>query len=261
MSSYLHNLFNFIDETLIYPMESDDITDTNKITYKDIAKITSMSVIGCSLLKTGIRRILTKTNFYKSIKNSRMIELNIIAVLHSILLTGYGIKQTFFPNTFWYKTTGCGHIISISLGYFIHDTIACYSSWKKDPTMLLHHLSCIGLNSSVLYVPKIYPLCAPFAIAELSSIFLNIMYTLHSTNQKNTILSTLNLGAFVSTFFVTRIVWMPYILIRFFNKEPIIQVKCAQWLLSVLCSLNFWWFNGILKKVYKIICNKKLKKK
>ena len=263
MSSYISNLLNSLNQNIL-TNPTDNSVITYDISYKKVTAITTLSVASCSLFKIILRRILNKIEFYKIIKNKNKLELNVIAILHSILLTGYGIKQIFYSDNTSNNTldnaNNCRNIISISLGYFIHDLIEIRSSWIKDPSILLHHLMAIILNSTALCTPKIFPMCAPFAIVELSSIFLNIMYILRMTNQTNTCIFKANLIAFVSTFFATRIVWMPYVIIQTYNKEPMIHLGNAQLILPILSSLNFWWFKGILKKVYEITYNKKTKK-
>lgn len=123
--------------------------------------------------------------------------------------------------------------------------------WAEDPAMVIHHTMGILLIGGTLQKPKVYPVVAPFAVIELSTVFLNIMTMLRMAEQDLSVAFKANLLAFVLTFFATRIVWMPYITAKFIHKEPLLQLGATRYGLAVLSILNVYWFKGIVAKLLR----------
>ena len=119
--------------------------------------------------------------------------------------------------------------------------------------MVIHHSMGILLLGGALQAPKVYPIVAPFAVIELSTVFLNIMTMLRMAKQEGSTMFRANLLAFVLTFFVTRVAWMPYITFKFIHKEPLLQLGTTRYSLAVLSFLNMYWFRGIIAKLKRHI--------
>ena len=75
----------------------------------------------------------------------------------------------------------------MSLGYFVHDFLSLRSMWAEDPAMVIHHTMGILLIGGTLQKPKVYPVVAPFAVIELSTVFLNIMTMLRMAEQDRSV--------------------------------------------------------------------------
>ena len=125
------------------------------------------------------------------------------------------------------------------------------SPFLPSQAMVIHHTMGILLLGGTLQKPKVYPVVAPFAVIELSTVFLNIMTMLRMAEQERSVMFKANLLTFVLTFFATRIVWMPYLTAKFIHKEPLLQLGATRYGLAVLSILNVYWFKGIVAKLMR----------
>ena len=80
-------------------------------------------------------------------------------------------------------------------------------------------------------------------------------YVLQLLNKKNSFIYKLNYIVFMQTFFITRIIWMPFLIYKFIFYKNISEVKYAEWCITFLASLNICWFKYIVQKGINIIKN------
>lgn len=192
--------------------------------------------------------IIKKILIHKcKIKNILLIN-NIISIIHSIILSIYGLYKKYYSN--FNNTNGCIHIIFITLSYFINDIINIKIN-KANISFIIHHLLAILLVYCSINKEYIYPLIAPFSLIEISSIFLNIGYVLNILNCKNSLLYKINKYLFATMFFIVRIIWMPYLLCKFILYKKISDINSAEWCVISLGLLNFLWFKYIISKLCK----------
>lgn len=182
-----------------------------------------------------------------NIRNKLLIQ-NIISILHSIVLSIYGICK--FYNSNFNDTNGCIHIIFITLSYLIYDILNIELT-KQNTSFIIHHILGISLVYNSISRKYIYPLIAPFSLIEISSIFLNIGYVLSILNLKNSLIYKINKYLFASLFFIVRIIWMPYLLYKFILYKKINDINPAEWCVIFLGLLNFVWFKYIVAKICK----------
>ena len=226
-----------------------------RLTNRGVLLVGAISATSCAVLRLVLRDLLRKQAWYKP-NHPGMFELCALGMIHAGVLAYYGIKKCFFPRTSWMDPRGCKRLISASLGYFMHDFLALRSMWADDPTMVVHHLAGLALLGSALHKPEVYPMVGPYAVIELSTIFLNGIAMLREVRMEDTPLNHACLGLFVVTFFVTRVVWMPYVTARFYDHERMKALGRARPGLLVLTVLNIYWFKAIIAKVQRALAKR-----
>ena len=232
---------------LTAPAEESECETTPSI--RGVAYTALLTSFGVHLVRLFLRDVLRKQSWYAAVEHPGMFELCALGSVHAAALAAYGLKKCFAPRTTWLDPRGCKRLCAVSLGYFLHDFLSLRSMWSQDPAMIVHHSMGILLLGAVLRKPAVYPVVAPFAVIELSTVFLNMMTMMTMAGKKGGAMFNANLGCFVSTFFVTRILWMPFITAKFLNKEPLVQLGATRWGLVVLSCLNVYWFRGIIAKI------------
>jgi len=185
---------------------------------------------------------------YKCKIRNKLLIQNIIAIIHSVALSIYGIYKLYNSN--FNNTNGCIHIIFITLSYLTYDILNIELT-KQNTSFIIHHILGILLVYNTINKKYIYPLIAPFSLIEISSIFLNIGYVLSILNFKNSLIYKINKYLFASLFFIVRIIWMPYLLYKFILYKKINDINPAEWCVIFLALLNFIWFKYIVAKICK----------
>jgi hypothetical protein len=151
----------------------------------------------------------------------------------------------------------CLHRIlpAITLGYSIYDVIAGLSlGWD----FLLHGVSTFIVFA--FFVQHDVPhFLAPMLLMEVSTIFLTLVQCEHFS----TTLSLINQLCFVLSFFLNRIVLVPYIWVQqtynLLREERLAENYCLPWYFNTFIlvlgvtfhSLNAFWFYKIVRKVMR----------
>jgi hypothetical protein len=199
-----------------------------------------MSIVAATLgVCTYVRRAVRQM----PVEQADRLALLLLSTVHACVVAGYGVWKWDSSDT-----EGCSAVLSVSLGYFIHDS--CYGT--TDLAMGLHHALGMGLLVTALRTPAVHPAIAPLALVEISSIFLNLKYVLRLVRVHPWIYRA-NLAAFALTFVGTRILWMPYVLVQ--QHEVLAPLGPARWLLAGLSALNVWWCRAIFHRIRQ--CTKK----
>ena len=246
------NIFSYLNN--IIHNDNQVNTVTNNIPLITILSDLTCSTIGLYITKQIIINHIQYKKFYINSKYKKQIIINIVAIIHSLILTLYGFKKCFFPYNYWYNTLGSYSIMTFTCSYFIQDLINLEFKYSNI-SFIVHHILAILLVFTSIYTKEVHHLIAPFSLVELSSVFLNIGYVLQLLNKKNSFIYKLNYVVFMQTFFITRIIWMPFLIYKFIFYKNISEVKYAEWCITFLASLNIFWFKYIVQKGIKIIKN------
>ena len=151
-----------------------------------------------------------------------------------------------------------GLLVAI-LGYFIHDFLALAtikSNWKNKKDQLFHHFTGIFLAGLIVVqcssMQNILPVVKIFALAELSTIVLNIKWFLSQVNAPDYLQDVIGI-AFAVSFFILRIIIIPYytIWLIFFTDScsGSIQNNCLGIVLVLVSILQMYWFQCIVHKI------------
>mgnify|MGYP003682132057 CR=1 FL=1 len=221
-----------------------------------------LSTSSIALVRRMIRAVISNFKWYLNSKSSKQIELYILSLLHASVITCWGIKHLSeggMPQTNMLEDDkSIINLLLFSMGYFIHDIISTYMIGKTSVSGTIHHVICIIIEYAMLNKLSIYRTCYPifisFAITELSTIFLNIMLIMRHIHKSNTRLYNYIVATFTATFFGTRIVVNPLMLV--YNHSSLLVLGKFKWLIWAFPALNCWWFKIILTKFVKVFKKK-----
>eukprot|EP00742_Colponemidia_sp_Colp-10_P007243 GILJ01007786.1.p1 GENE.GILJ01007786.1~~GILJ01007786.1.p1 ORF type:complete len:254 (-),score=38.35 GILJ01007786.1:49-810(-) len=201
-----------------------------------------------ALLRMGM---LSCSKTYKALPAGERtsVDLYVLSLYHAFVTTGFAAYKLLFcdPNklsAFNYRS------LSFNNGYFIHDFIASASRWLQHPLDILHHVCAISLISGGVY-QQLSPTIVPhFLVVEGSTVFLCIMWLLRRFGRETSKMYMASSLLFALSFFVLRILWLPYALYGLFKYrvgEKNINVLKA--IFAPVMALQFFWFKQIMKQL------------
>jgi hypothetical protein len=221
-----------------------------------------LSTSSIALVRRMIRAVISNFNWYLNSKSPKQIELYILSLLHASVITCWGIKhlpEGGMPQTnILEDDKSIINLLIFSMGYFIHDIIGAYMIGKSSISGTIHHIIGIiieySMSTNLNFYKTCYPIFISFAITELSTIFLNIMLIMRHIHKSNTRLYNYIVATFTATFFGTRIVANPLILV--YNWSLLLALGKFKWLIWAFPALNCWWFKIIVTKFVKVLKKK-----
>jgi hypothetical protein len=158
-------------------------------------------------------------------------------------------------------------LIAFMGGYFVYDFYVCRKIWLKTRSDVVHHLLALGVVSGVLWkqVPLIR-LAPLFSLLETSTIFLDLLkmgklllsvssssssfpassFRSSSSSSSSSFLKGFLLS-FVSTFFLGRIVWLPFLLfyVLITRQKEANELGSIRYYLVGVWFLQVYWFRKI----------------
>ena len=195
-------------------------------------------------------------NETKAIVTGGMFSRYIISTINAALSSSWGIYKLSQGNRRWKDPSGNNKSVVLINGYLLADFLLA-DDWTTDFSNLFHHgigISCIsGLllgNIAETFMPDV-------ELMESSTVLLNIMWFLRTFNKTDTMLYKIVSIMFISLFFITRVVWYPYILLKVRSQYPEEWGKLNLFMKIALPSLwvlQVYWFRKIIaltKKAFK----------
>lgn len=170
---------------------------------------------------------------------------------------GHGLeyaKETPGPGIGNYHTNMM--VLSYSLSYFLHDFLVTLPEWQAHPADLVHHLLGLCLVFSCMVNVSAARLCAHILVTESSTPFLNLMWLLKKLNYEKGRTMRVSMVLFVATFFVSRLVYLPYTTwMAYWHLWNGLVLPAPQTEVAMvsLCVLNAYWFNRIVKMLLKVV--------
>ena len=202
--------------------------------------------------------------------------LAIMIWLHMTFISCKIPKQTFLTDyrCLDYTSGGMEVGMMISLAYFICDFISVKLIFVKGRMVLetfLHHMIAItGICSALVIGRCLGPIMISLLITEISTIFLNNRFIMKEVSyDEKSILFKANGIALIISFFISRILFMGFLLIGYVGPiflnydyaqaEKEIGVIKVTWgrtmmfLYGLLYILNIFWFSKLIQGYKKFI--------
>jgi hypothetical protein len=167
-------------------------------------------------------------------------------------------------------------VLTFMQGYFAHDFFATRHHWLKYPADVWHHIVALLLIHGCFCMPSVAGHVYKVLVIECSTIFLTGMWLLREAMKMTEATQRANEGGaaaagaavvaaatmkmyktyaswFVASFFLTRIVWLPYFTWRVVRGPEYEEVRRSYgvlyWTMVPLCVLQFYWFGKMLNTV------------
>ena len=236
-------------------MKSPDTPVAVKPTpWREMAQRASVVVVAQCCLQHALRRLSNTRACASRVTRSPDLELNVISLLRASALSAFGAwkcMQRQWDTVNSIRDMEDARTVAIgSLGYFIHDWLSMILQRTKgegDSTMHAHHALSVAITATALRAPSMFTLVAPMCLIEISSIFLNAISVLKAVHGvRATTMRRVQL-MFAATFFLTRMMWMPYITSKYMNRQS--SLPSARAFLICLNLMNVHWFGKIVDKI------------
>jgi hypothetical protein len=195
-------------------------------------------------------------NLFQNFFNEQRME-DIISAIYSQIFLIVVLKYAFVRIM---NNTNDMTAAKILILYLLIDFNRMLYNFKKNMTMICHHLIVVLIISYLLYFEmKIYyEYIIISCLFEISTIFLNNKILFH--NYKTSYVILINNMLFVITFFIFRIYLGSYILYLRISNIILLHhedfIGMPEILYGLLLCLQYYWFVFILKKIYKMIYEK-----
>lgn len=159
-------------------------------------------------------------------------------------------------------------ISPMCFGYLVADTVFLPPGQPGSAAYYLHHSLAMMLCVSSMFCPGEFAQLVPFvAIIELSTIFFNFArITRDVTGNRSSTLVKVMEGTFALTFFLTRIVSLPWFVFGALQDgyasyvdgslTPIVSVLCA--IMVILQAMQFVWFSKLVSNMMSGARHKKV---
>ncbi|EGC29086.1 hypothetical protein DICPUDRAFT_159376 [Dictyostelium purpureum] len=205
---------------------------------------------------------------YIGLNEKKRLEWNqrIISMVHALLVLPFCFLTLFevleHGDIFYYESSVCYLVISISSGYFLWDLYVCYRYPKINGiAMILHAI--MGFTSNIYVMlpqgrPAFIPIVSLILLSELSTIPLNLKGFIQDVNPKSKYYNALLL-AFVGTFlFVRCVLGIPFNVYLAYGSIQRLSIfpldKSLVFLTEDLISFSlnsYWGFLMIRKLIQK----------
>jgi len=220
---------------------------------------------------------IPKINSYKNLKGKQK-EWNsrTQSTIHAVVVTLVGLvvmsRADHFGDTMWLLDPLSFHNVAFSLGYIIEDLLLVFCYWKEvggSIGFVWHHVIAAAgytlcLNNSFLSYYANFRI-----ISEMSTPFLNFRWKIYISGNENSPLYLWNGMLLLTTFFVVRIVPIPFLwasVYKLVHSESYINGISTTvhytWLglTAGLDILNIYWFNLLMRRALSALAPKKVKK-
>ncbi|TPX45270.1 hypothetical protein SeMB42_g04074 [Synchytrium endobioticum] len=153
-------------------------------------------------------------------------------------------------------TEGASHTASVTIGYFLWDTIvSLYSVETAGPSFLFHAL--ISLIAFLLTMqPFLMYFIGPFLLFEISTPLLNINWFCDKLNMTGSTLQLINGILLILSFFCVRMIYGLYLNYDMFYSFYLQRDKISPYVIVIYgaCNvsetiLNFFWFYKIIDAI------------
>ena len=222
-----------VDEIILW-------TTSSSVVFQLIAKVS-----------TGIlKRLVPTWNITDETKEKVtgvMFSRYIISTINAIFTGAWGVYKLSLGSSRWITPYGNNEVVSIMNGYFLADFLL--DDWTSDLSNVFHHV--IGLSSITgLLLGNIGETFMPdVQLMEISTFLLNMMWFMRTFNKTNNTSYKCISVLFLITFFILRIIYYPYVLLKICFDYPHewiklnLFMKCVIWSLWVL---QVYWFRKIV---------------
>ena len=183
-----------------------------------------------------------------SIRRKSLLGLRrkVVSVFHALFSLWYSIPSSMQGDELGSPFTDFQEIcLTISLGYYIFDTVVLYLSEIQETSMMIHHftavfllLYCVHMENGVSYL--IYPIF----IAQFSVPFLQLKEILKILNQQDTKVYLAAELAYFFCFLGSKFgLGLPFIYDYFCKEDAILALKI---ILLVFASMFLYWTKAII---------------
>ncbi len=180
-----------------------------------------------------------KLNAAKQLKSV----LYILSSSAGVIATAFSILNDGKP------TIAKRHLLDSFLGYLAHDTLTILPHWRDYKSELGHHLAVMSLCGYVRSrFHKLFSFGSPMMRLEISTLFLNLMWTLKEFPQiaaQAPALAAWIRPLFLLSFLWVRVLWLPYYLRDVYcNRSAELEEfgRVGQVGLAGLVSVQYYWF-------------------
>jgi len=223
-----------------------------------IIRFSKLGVLIISLLSSTvwylsrlvIRDWLSNYGFFRVLKRKRLFELYLLATVHA---AGCSLWSLWRILTQWDKPKGAILVLVFSLGYYVYDLLALWKvwSWKQYLTYGFHHLCCIWSITTELHWGSIRQFVACILFPEISTFFLNMMWLQRELQIDKDRGAKLCKAAFISSFFLVRVVLLPIVVWRIWGHPTLDAVGKTKYTFPLAVILNLYWFKRIIAQMGK----------
>ncbi len=187
--------------------------------------------------------------------NSKIMKdsfLSLLSALTAILISSHGI--------YYGKMIESGELsFQILLIYWIIDLINVIK--QKQIDMIFHHIFCIIGATILLCIDELLIFSPYIIIVEISTIFYHFKLIMDNLHKRNTFIYNLNGMIFFVSFFVCRILAIPIICIKIYDKLNDQTYRIiALIFMGILWILSSFWFYKMIFFIKRML-NGKLKNK
>ena len=144
-----------------------------------------------------------------------------------------------------YDAAALASVAPLTLAYFTVDLVA-YAIPERDMVFLAHHVLGLAIAANMCTLPIPLLRWVPhLLVTEMSTPVLLLGRALRKAGLAGSLLSRINDALVILTFFITRVINMPFalaVLIRFHPKDVYTIGTGGILTLSLLCVLQFYWF-------------------
>lgn len=214
--------------------------------------------------------IFRNYKFYLDLNMDQKLEWNsrILSSIHAAIATIralYLMCTNNYTNYVFADDRFSYHTIALTTGYIIADLIMMCIYQKRISATLgiaLHHLVTIGAYVQCLTKQYLAYFANYKLLAEASTVFLNLRWALVLLGRKDSQLYFYNGLALTSSFFLSRILMVPFFYVMVYNtiftdlyKEAVSLVESIFWmsLSIVLDILNVMWFHKLVRGILKYL--------
>jgi hypothetical protein len=145
-------------------------------------------------------------------------------------------------------------IVPYTVGYLAGDTL-CYvipMLFQNNYEMFFHHVFGLGICLGAINAPGHYGrYYSHVLICEVTNICFNLAWLMRLTPLKENFLVSVFEVLFIITFFFTRIINLPLVVLAANLKEDAAEFGIARYMLIFIVLLQFYWFKIIVEKSYE----------
>lgn len=215
---------------------------------------------GYSISRKYIDKILNKSPRYSKLPQDSKDKIlsYFISLINAVFTTSYGVKKLLDSKP---SESNRGLMLSI-VGYLIYDLISSFKLILERPSDLLHHV--LGVGIGIASLKKIVNQYVHYLIiVEGSTIALDISLILKELDFEDTLAYNISGYSFAILFFCLRVVWMPLFSLYILKQNPQMYANFGpmKYAYIIVCFLQFYWFNLILKRFKEVKQENTLKSK
>ena len=239
------------------------------ITNEDIS--TNMFVVTASwvcfqfILPSTVKLLYSNKTFYKQLNRDDKADFchKTIATIHAIISTVAALcvlasDEPSYEDALWGKSLKGEMVGAFTLGYMIADLVMVCRQ-RADGYMLVHHSIFVLFYPILLLNSCMTHLILIRVLAEISTPFVCMRWFLSLTGRASSKMYFYNAVLLLSTFFVSRILLMPYCYWRYFQTEgtagyeKLGKIRLCFPTPVIMDCLNVYWFYRIVSGFAKYL--------